>query len=108
MSQQNAIEKITEAEQRAEVLCRVAGERAAEARADMERKAKEHLGMVERTAAEKNAKNLVQSRAQTDALIRKKREEAEREAEALREMATERMNEAVSAIVWGIIENVSK
>ena len=105
---QAAIEKITEAEQRAEVLCRVAGERAAEARADMERKAKEHLLTVERAAAEKNAKNLAHSRAQTEVLIRKKREQAEAEAEALREVARERMDEAVQAIVWGIIENVSK
>lgn len=108
MSQQNAIAKITEAEQRAEVLCRVANERATEARADMERKAKEHLLTVERTAAEKNAKNMAQTKAQADMLTRKKREEAEREAEALRASAMERMNEAVSAIVWGIVENVSK
>ena len=37
---QNAIAKITEAEQRAEVLCRVASERAAERHAEMEQKAK--------------------------------------------------------------------
>ena len=43
---QNAIAKITEAEQRAEVLCRVATERAAEERAGMEQKAKEHLCAV--------------------------------------------------------------
>lgn len=101
---QNAIEKITEAEQRAEVLCRVAAERAAEARADMERKAKEHLSAVERTAVEKNAKNLAQTREQAEMLIRKKREMAEQEAAEIVERAREHIGTAVNAIVWGIVE----
>ncbi len=105
---QNAIAKITEAEQQAEVLCRVAEERAAEARAAMERKAKEHLVEVERAATAQNEQKLAQTRTLTAALIEKKRTEAEAEAKSAEERARERMDEAVSAIVWGIVENVSK
>ena len=105
---QNAIAKITEAEERAEVLCRVAQERAAEALADMERKAREHLATVERTATKQKEEKLLQMQELTLALIEKKRAEAEGEAKAIAQSARERMDEAVSAIVWGIVENVSK
>ena len=104
---QNAIERIKEAEQQAEVLCRVAEERAGETRAEMERKAKEHLAAVERTAIAQKEQKLSQTRALAQALIEKKRVEAENEARAVEQSANERMDEAVSAIVWGIVENVS-
>ena len=55
---QSAIAKITEAEAQAEVLCRVAQERAAEMRAEMERKAKEHLAAVEREATAQKEEKL--------------------------------------------------
>lgn len=101
---QDAIAKITEAEEQAEVLCRVAAERAAEARADMERKAKAHLEDVERQMAEQTKQKLAVSRMQTDALIEKKRAEAVAEAEELTKKAQERLDEAVKMIVWGIVE----
>lgn len=104
---QSAIEKITEAEEQAEVLCRVAEERATEMRAEMERKAKEHLEAVERTATVQKEEKLLQTRELTRALIQKKRGEAEAEAKEAEKRARERMDEAVSAIVWGIVENVS-
>ena len=101
---QNAIAKITEAEQRAEVLCRVAAERAAEERAEIEQRAKAHLCAVEKNAVEKNAKNLAQTREHAEMLIQKKREIAEQEAAALAKSAGDRMERAVSVIVWGIVE----
>lgn len=101
---QNAIAKITEAEQRAEVLCRVAAERAAEQLAEMEQKAKAHLAAVEKHVTEKNAQNLAQTREHAAMLIEKKREIAEAEAEALAKSARERMDKAVGVIVWGIVE----
>ena len=101
---QNAIERITEAEQKAEVLCRAAEERAAAARDEMEKQAKAHLDAVERNVTEKNAKNLAQTREHTQALIQKKRELSEKEAEALAKRAQEKMDAAVGAIVWGIVE----
>ena len=104
---QSAIEKITEVEEQAEVLCRVAEERATEMRAEMERKAKEHLEAVERTATAQKEEKLLQTRELTRALIQKKRGEAEAEAKEAEKRARERMDEAVSAIVWGIVENVS-
>ena len=104
---QNAIKRITEAEEQAEVLCRVAEERAAEMLAAMERKAKAHLAEVEQTAVAQREEKLVQTRELTRALVEKKRDEAVKEAKDIEERAKERMNEAVRAIVWGIVENVS-
>ena len=105
---QEAILKITKAEEQAEVLCRVASERAAESRADMQKKASEHLALVESAAIERNKQKLAQSRAQAQALVEKKRAEAKAQAAALSARAEERMEAAVKAIVWGIVENVSK
>ncbi len=104
---QSAIAKITEAEEQAQVLCRVAEERAAEMRATMERRAKAHLAEVERVATEQKERKLAQTKELTRALLAKKRTEAENEAKELAEDARARMDAAVSAIVWGIVENVS-
>ena len=104
---QNAIAKITEAEEQAEVLCRVARERAAEARADLERKAKAHLAMVEQNATQQKEEKLAQTKELTRALVEKKRAEAQAEAQDVQTRAKEKMDEAVKAIVWGIVENVS-
>ncbi len=105
---QSAIAKITEAEEQAEVLCRVAEERAAERLAVMKQRAGEHLAEVARMATAQNEQKLAQTRELTAALIEKKRAEAEAEAKDAEERARERMDEAVSAVVWGIVENVSK
>lgn len=104
---QNAIKIITEAEEQAEVLCRVAEERAAEMLSTMERKAKAHLAEVEQTAVAQRAEKLDRTRELTQTLVEKKRAEAENEAKHIEEQARARMNEAVRAIVWGIVENVS-
>ena len=101
---QDAIARIAEAEEQAEVLCRVAEERAAERRADMEKMAKAHFASVERTATQEKEQRLAQTRAGVDALLQKKREEAEAEAKSLTDKARERMDDAVQAIVWGILE----
>ena len=104
---QNAIRKITEAEEQADILCRVAEERAAEMLSALEGKAKAHLAEVERTAVAQREEKLAQTKALTQALVDKKRLEAENEAKAAEAAAREHMNEAVRAIVWGIVENVS-
>lgn len=101
---QDAIVKITKAEEQAEVLYRVATERAAESRADMESKAKEHLVLVESAAREKSRKQLAEASIAAKGLLQKKRAEAESEAEELSSKARERMDTAVKAIVWGIVE----
>ena len=104
---QNAIVRITEAEDQAEVLCRVAEERAAEMLAEMKSKAKAHLTEVEQTALAQREQKLAQTKELTQALVEKKRAEAQGEAKAAEERAREKMDEAVRAIVWGIVENVS-
>ena len=103
MSQQ-AIEKITKAEEQAEVLLRVATERAADSRADMEKTGKEHLAFVELDATQKSKEKLAQARAATEALTQKKHAEAKAEADELAEKARERMETAVKAIVWGTMK----
>ena len=104
---QNAIVRITEAEDQAEVLCRVAEERAAEMLAEMQSKANAHLAEVERNALAQREQKLLQTKELTQALVEKKRAEAQGEAKAAEERAREKMDEAVRAIVWGIVENVS-
>ena len=101
---QDAIAKITEAEEQAEVLCRVAEERAVESRTKMEETAKAHFAAVERAAIQENEQRLEKTRQGVDALLQKKREEAEAEADELTAKAREHMDDAVQAIVWGILE----
>ena len=99
-----AIRQIRQIEDQAEILCRVAEERAAEMRERVMREGEAHLCEVERTTEQELAAELQQVRARAAALEQKKRAEAEREAAELELAARERMPEAVHRIVWGIIE----
>ena len=104
----DAIGQITAAEEQATVLCRVATERAAEMRAEMQRQASAHLAQVEQSVTEEQKELTAQCAARLEALSQKKRTEAQQQAEAMTELARERMADAVNMIVWGIVENVSK
>ena len=105
---QDAIGKIIEAEEQAQVLCRVATERAAEMRAEMKRQGEAHLAQVERETALEYEKTLKQMCEDADRLREKKREQAQAQAKGIKDAAEERMEQAVKMIVWGIVENVSK
>ena len=99
-----AVEAIRQAEEQAAVLCRVAGEKAAEMRAQIEREGKAYCETVERETEEAYARELEEIRARARALTHKKECEAEAEAKALRRAALEKKDEAVKLIIWGIVE----
>ncbi len=101
---QDAIGRIMAAEEQAEVLCRVARERAEEMRAEMTRQGEHHLGDVERTTAAEYDKKIEEIRANAQALQEEKRKQAQEEAQRIKQAAEEHMEEAVKMIVWGIVE----
>lgn len=99
-----AILAIRQAEEQAEVLCRVAEEKAAEMRAKIEREGTAHCEKATEEASREYESELAIIRARTQRITAKKRKENEAEAEALAARAHEHMEEAVKLIVWGIIE----
>lgn len=101
---QDAIAQIVSAEEQAEVLCRVATERAAEMRAKAKQEGEAYLARVEREATEEYAEKLREVRTGAQALEQSRRKAAEERAAALERAAMERMDEAVRQIVWGIVE----
>ena len=101
---QDAIAQITQAEEQAEILCRVSTERAVEMRAEAKKQGEAHLAEVQRSATEEYTRKLTEMRENAEALLKKKRAEAEEQAKAMAATAEERMAEAVKMIVWGIVE----
>ena len=101
---QDAIGQITAAEEQAAVLFRVATERAAEMRAEMQRQAEAHLSEVERATVKECEQKNAECRAQITALAKRRLAAAEAEVEALEEKARENMKQAVQMIVWGLVE----
>ena len=104
----DAIGQITEAEEQATVLCRVATERAAEMRAEMQRQASAHLEQVKQNAAKEQKELTAQCARRLEALVQKKRDEAQQQAREMTELARERLTDAINMIGWGLVENVSK
>lgn len=102
---QDAIGQIMVAEEQAQVLYRVASERAEEMRSEMQRQCEAHYEKVARVATAKREKSLDEIRARMARLQAKKSAEIEAEAEAL--LATlreDQIAEAVRSVVWGIVE----
>jgi len=101
---QKALAAIAEAETQAEVLCRVAEEKAAEMKNKIKAEGEAHCAKVEKETAEAFERELAAIRERAERLSAKKREDARREADEIISLARERMDEAVKSIVWGIIE----
>ena len=99
-----AIQRIREAEDQAAVLCRVAGERAAEMRKRIRTQGEAHCAEVERETEAEYAAQLEEIRQRALALEEKKCAEAEAEAARLEAVAEERIDEAIRTIVWEIVE----
>ena len=99
-----AIIAIKGAEEQAEVLCRVAEEKAAEMRAQIEREGTAHCDKATEEASLEYESEMAIVRAHAQRIAAKKKKEHEAEAEALTAAAREHMEEAVKLIVWGIIE----
>ena len=100
----DAISAIREAESQAEVLCRVAEEKATEMKNKIQQEGTAHCVRVEKQVTEEYAAELEEIGKHVRRLTEKKREEAEQEAQALAERARTHIDEAVKSIVWGIIE----
>ena len=101
---QDVIGQILAAEEQAQVLCRVAEERAAEMKAEMKRQGEAHLLTVQQSTAEEYEKKLAEIREGAQQLERRKRAEAQAEATEMLKQAQIRMDRAVKLIVWGIVE----
>ena len=99
-----AIQRIKEAEDQAAVLCRVAGERAAEMRKRIHTQGEEHCAQVERETEAEYAAQLEEIRRRALALEEKKCAEAEAEAARIEAAAEEKMEQAIHTIVWEIVE----
>lgn len=100
----DAIGAIREAESQAEVLCRVAREKAAEMKSKIEQEGNAHCAEVEKQTAAEYTAELEEIGKHVRRLTEKKNEEAEREAQELAARARSHMDEAVKTIVWGIVE----
>lgn len=99
-----AILRIKEAEDQAAVLCRVAEEKAAEMRERVKAQGEAHCStMREKTEAD-YAAELAEMRRRAMLLEEKKRIEAQKEAQALKDAAREKMEDAVKLIIWEIVE----
>ncbi|MBR6728415.1 MAG: hypothetical protein IKM08_09510 [Clostridia bacterium] len=100
----DAIQRIREAEDQAAVLCRVAGERAADMRRRIHAQGEAHCAEVERDTEAEYAARLEEVRQRALALEEKKCAEAEAEAAAIEAAAREKIEEAINIIVWEIVE----
>ena len=99
-----AILRIKEAEDQAAVLCRVAEEKAAEMRERVKVQGEAHCNtMREKTEAD-YAAELAEMRRRAMLLEEKKRIEAQKEAQALKDAARDKMEDAVKLIIWEIVE----
>ena len=99
-----AIAAIKQAEEQAEVLCRVAKEKADEMRKRIEKEGLAHCERTERETEAEYREKVEEIRRRSGALLEKRRLEAISEAEALAAAAEANMNAAVKQIIWGIVE----
>lgn len=99
-----AIEAITAAEEQADLLCRVAAERAAEMRAATEREGNALCDKVADNTKRECDFELSVVTAKAQRINARKKKETEAEAAAMAERARAHMDTAVSQIVWGIVE----
>ena len=105
MSYQNkSIRAIRDAEEQAAMLCKMAEDRAKEMRDRVHTEGEAHCAEVTRTAEEEVAATLAEVRRRAAAIREKKRSDAMDEAARLTMSARENMDDAVSHIVWEIIE----
>ena len=101
---QEAIAAIRQAEEQAEVLCRVAEEKATEMKNKIRQEGEAHCKSVEKETAAEYAEELEDITARAKRLTAKKLQDAEDEAEQLAESARAHIDEAVKLIIWGIVE----
>ena len=98
------IRKITDAEEKAREIVEAANQRAKALYAETEQKSKEDRERLEQETAQRLRLMLDNMRAQSEEILRRSSESAQKEAERMNKMAEFHMEEAVKAIVWGIKE----
>lgn len=98
------IRKITDAEEKAREIVEAANQRAKALYAETEQKSKEDRERLEQETAQRLRLMLDDMRAQSEEILRRSSESAQKEAERMNKMAEFHMEEAVKAIVWGIKE----
>ena len=103
MSKQ-VIEEIRKAETEAEKVKRAATEKATAMRAAVETQGKTQCEEVLRVTENEYRERLAEIGRRADRLIERKRAEAKLEAVSMCNAAKVHMNEAVKAVVWGIVE----
>ncbi len=99
-----AIAAIKQAEEQAEVLCRVAREKADEMRKRIEKEGLAHCERVEQETEAEYRERVEEIRTRSKALLEKRQLEATSDAEALAATAELHMEAAVKQIIWGIVE----
>ena len=98
------IRKITDAEEKAREIVEAVNQRAKALYAETEQKSKEDRERLEQETAQRLRLMLDNMRAQSEEILRRSSESAQKEAERMNKMAEFHMEEAVKAIVWGIKE----
>ena len=99
-----SIAAIQQAEEQAAILCRMAEEKAAEMRASATAKGEQLLKTTEEATEAEIAEMLRGLEERAASLGVKKREEAQKEAEQLRDGARQKLPEAINLLVWEIVE----
>ena len=99
-----AIAAIVQAEEQAEVLCRVAKEKADEMRLRIEKEGLAHCARTEEETEAEYRERVEEIRRRSAALLEKRRLEAIAEADELAATAELHMEAAVKQIIWGIVE----
>ena len=99
-----ALNAIRQAEEQAEMLCRVAEEKATEMRARIAREGAAHCAAVKKQTETEYAAQIEEVKLRTERLVAKHEKDALAEAQALSKLAEPHLDEAVEQIIWGILK----
>ena len=98
------IQKITQAEQEARDILEAANQRARALYAETEQKSNDDREQVEKETEQRLRAMLDDMQKRSEEILSRSRESAAQDAEQMNKLAETHMEEAVKAIVWGIME----
>ena len=98
------IQKITQAEQEAREILEAANQRARALYGETEQKSNEDREQLEKETEQRLRAMLEDMQKRSEEILSRSRESAQKEAEQMNKLAEKHMEEAVKAIVWGIME----
>jgi len=96
--------KITEAEAQAKQILDAANERARELYAETQVKSQEDRELIEQRTEKELREKLDDMQHRSEEILQRSLESSKKEAELMNKAAEAHMEEAVKAIVWGIVE----